>query len=103
MSIKPVPSGPTPRPGARTPVGKGPDVTPRPDEKVQGLQRGETPATDDVQVSAAARELQASTGAVPSGELSPERLGQVVDRLVKGHYEEEGVRDETVDRVSEDL
>lgn len=104
MSIKPLPSGSSPRPGARTPVGKASPLPPRSgDEKVRGTQRDDVPATDNVQVSAAARELQAGMGVVPSGELTPQRLGEVVEKLAKGGYEEEEVRQETVDRLEEDV
>jgi hypothetical protein len=107
MTIKPVPSGPTPRPGSGRPV----DATAKsPDTRVEGEARGRTrdeaaPAKDNVELSAAALELQGQAGAgeVPSGELSKERLNQVLDRLASGHYDRPEVRDETAERAGEDL
>jgi hypothetical protein len=107
MTIKPVPSGSTPRPGSRRPV----DATDKSaGKRVEGEVRGRTrdeaaPPKDNVELSAAALELQGQAGAgeVPSGELSPERLGRVLDRLASGHYDKPEVRDQAAERAGEDL
>jgi hypothetical protein len=64
-----------------------------------------TPAQDRVELSQAARELQAQLGLdkVPLAELPPERLREVLDRLKQGYYDRPEVRDEVLQRLAGEL
>jgi hypothetical protein len=61
-----------------------------------------TPARDRVELSEAARELQAQLGLdkVPIAELPPGRLREVLDRLKQGFYDRPEVRDELLRRLA---
>jgi len=106
MTVHPTPSGQTPRPGVtRTGKSESP-VTP---VRSGALPAPASPAPaakqDDVSISAQARELQQRdvTGGGPSGELSPERLHQVLGRISSGYYDQPQVQAAVVNRISRDL
>ncbi len=105
MTIKPVPSGPTPRPGARQPVQGKVAPEPRADEASRAPETARPAPGDNVQLSDAVKELhgQISAEAVPSGEIPPDRLADVMDRLAKGHYDRPEVKDQVVGRIADDL
>ena len=106
MTVRPTTSGQSSRPAiSRT------ERTATP-----GTQSGSRPAEtnttaasgvrrDDVQISAQARQLQQadSTARGTGGELSAERLRQVLGRMSSGHYDQPAVQDEVVRRLSQDL
>jgi hypothetical protein len=60
---------------------------------------------DAVVLSQAARQLQAGVAGepVPSGELSPDRLRRVLDRIQQGFYRTPEVERATLERLSADL
>ena len=59
----------------------------------------------DVTISAQARELQQRdvSGGGPSGELSPERLQEVLGRVSSGYYDTPKVQAAVVRRIAQDL
>jgi hypothetical protein len=65
----------------------------------------EAPARDRVELSEAARELQAQLGLdkIPVAELPPQRLREILDRLKQGYYDRPEVRDELLQRLAGDL
>lgn len=105
MSINPVPSGPTPKTGTRRPEDSATASPARADEKSPRTEGREGAKTDNVELSAAARELQGQVeaGSVPSGELSPERLDEIGKRLASGHYETDAVKADVVKQLAEDI
>jgi hypothetical protein len=106
MTVRPTTSGQTSRPAiSRTDrtATPGSPSTPRTGESnpaaASGVRR------DDVQISAQARQLQQSDSTTrgAGGELSAERLRQVLGRMSSGHYDQPAVQDEVVRRLSQDI
>jgi hypothetical protein len=103
MTVRPTPSGQTPRPpigrAQRSATPSSPSRTPEPATPAgSGVRR------DDVQISNQARELQQLGGATPaSGELSAGRLGQVLGRMNEGHYDSPEVQEQVVRRIAREL
>ena len=67
---------------------------------------GRGPArTDDVRISGPARGILTRSGesAVPQGELAPERLRGITQRIEQGHYGRPEVIDEVLRRLAQDL
>ena len=60
---------------------------------------------DNVQISSQARELQHMDSAArgPGGELSVDRLRQVVGRMNDGHYDQPEVQEQVVRLLARDL
>jgi hypothetical protein len=106
MTVRPTTSGQTPRPA----IGRA-DRTANP--AAASVSRQAEPNTpgasgvrrDDVQISVHARQLQqVEAGARGAGgELSADRLRQVLTRMGDGHYDRPDVQDEVVRRLSPDL
>jgi len=99
MDIRPTQPGQTPQtgPGSLKEKAGAPEV--------RSEDRSATPSggmpQDQVQLSAAVRDLQARLGLeqIPVGELSPERLREVVARVAEGHYDRPEVVDELARRL----
>ena len=103
MTVRPTPSGQTPRPAiGRTERAATPAPASRPAEPaapaVGGTRR------DDVQISAQARELQQLDAARGTGgELSPDRLHQILGRMNDGHYDRPDVQERVVRSLAREL
>ena len=104
MTVRPTPSGQNQGPGISR-LGRAPGTG-------APLRPGATPAPaspaakqDDVTISAQARELQQRdvSGGGPSGELSPERLQEVLGRVSSGYYDTPKVQAAVVRRIAQDL
>ena len=104
MTVRPTTTGQTPRPAiSRTDRTSSPVPASRPAEPnaatTSGVRR------DDVQISAQARQLQqvdsSARGSV--GELSSDRLRQVLGRMSDGHYDQPEVQAQVVSRLARDL
>ena len=106
MTVRPTTSGQTSRPAInrtdRTASPASPSAA-RPAEPsvtgASGVRR------DNVQISAQARQLQQAdpTTRGTSGELSADRLRQVLGRMSSGHYDQPEVQDQVVRQLSRDL
>jgi hypothetical protein len=106
MTVRPTTSGQTSRPAIsrtdRTATPGSPSAS-RPAETnttaASGVRR------DNVQISAQARQLQQTDSAArgTGGELSADRLRQVLSRMSSGHYDQPAVQDEVVRRLSQDI
>ena len=104
MTVRPTPSGQIPRsPIGRTDRTAGPAPASRPAEPASSHAPGVR--GDQVQISAQARQLQqldsASRG--PGGELSVDRLRQVLGRMNDGHYDRPDVQEQVIRRLASDL
>ncbi len=106
MTVRPTTSGQTPGPA----IGRT-DRTASP-TSASAARPAEPNATaapgarrDDVQISAQARQLQQvdSTTRGPGGELSADRLRQVLGRISDGHYDQPQVQDQVVRRLAHDI
>ena len=103
MTVRPTPSGQTPRPAiGRTERPATPAPASRPAEPappaVGGTRR------DDVQISPQARELQQLDAARSAGgELSADRLHQILGRMNDGHYDRPEVQDKVIRRLAREL
>jgi hypothetical protein len=66
---------------------------------------GKDEAADRVEISATAREIPELSNAepVPSGELTADRLGEVLGKLKRGFYEQPEVRATVVRLLARDL
>jgi hypothetical protein len=103
MSVRPTGSGQTHRPAIDRASQPLPGVTPGRTADARSLPSG-VPGRDDVRISDQARELQqADTTRGPAGELSADRLKQVLGRVAGGYYDQPQVRGEVVRRLSRDL
>lgn len=73
-------------------------------ERSKAAGRGPVKA-DDVRISGPARGIltRAGEGAVPQGEVEPERLRSITQRIEQGHYERPDVIDEVLRRLAQDL
>ena len=81
MAIDPLGTSGIPEAGAKRAGG-----VPLPEQDAAaGKAAGKAPATDSVEVSAAARELAAPD--IPTGTLSADRLREVTQRLADGSYD----------------
>ena len=58
---------------------------------------------DQVELSEAARELQANLATRPPADLSPERWNTILGRLSQGHYDRPDVRDRIIERLAHEL
>jgi len=105
MTVRPTPSGQNPRPAiSRTerPLTPAPASGSRTPDQANSA--SPAPQRDDVQISAQARGLQqADTTRAVGGELSADRLHQVLGRMTDGHYDSPEVQDQVVRRVARDL
>jgi len=104
MTVRPTTSGQTPRPAiSRTDRTATPSSASRPAEPSTTAAFGVR--GDDVQISAQARQLQQADSATrgTGGELSADRLRQVLGRMSSGHYDRPEVQDQVVRRLSRDL
>jgi hypothetical protein len=107
MTVRPTSSGQIPG----TAIGRsdrtaGPAPASRPTEPNTTSASGTTGTRrDDVQISAQARQLQQADAATrgPAGELSAERLRQVLGRMNDGHYDQPEVQDTVLRRVAREL
>ncbi len=99
MDIRPTQPGQTPQTGPGSLKEKAGIPATRSEDR-PATQSGEMPQ-DQVQLSAAVRDLQARLGLeqIPVGELSPERLREVVARVAEGHYDRPEVVDELARRL----
>jgi hypothetical protein len=99
MNIRPTQPGQTPQsgPGSLQENTGTPAVRPeeRPATQAPGIPE------DQVQLSAAVRDLQARLGLeqIPAGEMSPERLREIVARVAGGHYDQPEVIAELARRL----
>lgn len=104
MTVRPTSSGQIPRPAiGRTDRTAGPVSASRPADPSAPTTSGVN--RDDVQISSQARELQQMDSAArgPGGELSVERMRQVLGRMNDGHYDQPEVQDQVVRRLARDL
>ena len=104
MTVRPTPSDPSPRPGIRrTDRPAAPSVPARSSDPAAPATSGTR--RDDVQISSQARELQQMDTETrgPGGELSAERLKQVLGRVSDGHYDRPEVRDQVLHQLRKDL
>ena len=104
MTVRPTTSGQTPRPAiSRTDRTANPASASRPTDSVAPAASGVR--RDDVQISAQARKLQQvdSTARGSVGELSADRLRQVLGRMSDGHYDRPEVQDQALRQLSRDL
>lgn len=103
MTVRPTPSGQTPRPAiARSGKSDATTAPRRPNEAP--LPPTRTNGGDDVQISTEARDLQAlgaTQGGAPA--LAPDRLRQVLQRMSDGHYDRPEVQSEVVRRIAKEL
>jgi hypothetical protein len=101
MDIKPTTPGRTPGAGAGRIDKALPGTPARPDEKPVPRPSPLSEKRDDLDISAAARELQGNAGsqAAATSELTPERLREIMGRIASGHYDRPEVRDELVRRL----
>lgn len=102
MNIRPVDPSKTPgasagRAGEATPVERDERTVPKADKA--------RPASDHIELSDAALELQAKLGLDTKSisQLSPEQLRHVLERLSSGYYDRNEVRDEVLRRLAGDL
>lgn len=103
MTVRPTPSGQHPGIGIssaqRASVGSTPQRQSEPTPVAARDSR-----RDDVQISAAARELQeAGASSPPTPELSAARMQQVLGRMSEGHYDRPDVQQEVLRRLLNDL
>jgi hypothetical protein len=104
MTVRPTSSGQIPRPAlGRTDRTAGSAAAPRQAEP--GGPTAPGVSRDDVQISAQARQLQQLDSAArgPGGELSADRLRQVLGRMTDGHYDRPEVQEQVVRRIARDL
>src|SRR5215468_3491084 len=102
MSVRPTGSGQTPRPGIDRASQPLPATTPGRAADVRSLPLA--PGRDDVRISSQARELQtkqADSSRGPAGEISADRLREVLGRLAGGYYDQPQVRGEVVRRLAQ--
>jgi hypothetical protein len=59
--------------------------------------------SDQVELSEAARELQANLATRAPADLSPERWNAILGRLSQGHYDRPEVRDRIIERLAHEL
>lgn len=104
MTVRPTPSGQTPR----SPIGRTDRTAPSAPSQRQAEPNPAAAAGvrgDRVQISSQARELQqldlAARG--PGGELPAERLRQVLGRMNDGHYDRPDVQEQVIRRLARDL
>ena len=104
MTVRPTSSGQIPRPAlGRTDRTASPAPASRPAEAgapaTPGVNR------DDVQISSQARQLQQLDSAArgPGGELSADRLRQVLGRMNDGHYDRPEVQEQVVRQLAREL
>jgi anti-sigma28 factor (negative regulator of flagellin synthesis) len=104
MTVRPTTSGQTPRPAiGRTDRTAASASTSRPTEAntpaASGVRR------DDVQISAQARQLQQldSAARATGGDLSADRLKQILGRMNDGHYDQPDVQDKVIRNITRDL
>lgn len=74
---------------------------------VQPLRRDRTgserPAVSDrVELSSTAQEIQGASlgGRVAGSQLSPDRMGRILERMQSGYYDQPAVRDAILERVA---
>ena len=104
MTVRPTTSGQTPNPGVnRTGMPAVPATPARPSDASAAPPIAQR--RDDVQISSQARELQQmdSGNSGPAGEIQPDRLKEVLNRVSGGYYDQPSVRNEVVRRLSQDL
>lgn len=106
MNIRPPQSGQT----SRTPLSRAnspavPGSSPRPADSGQANSSAAAPQRDAVQISAQARQLQASDapGREDAGALDPQRLTQILQRMSDGHYDRPEVQDAVLKRIAAEL
>lgn len=102
MTIRPTSSGTSPRiEGSRG------DTVTRSGRKSERAATTGAPSTssDEVRISAPARQLLAQSGpeAVPQGEVSPDRLLTLSERIAQGHYDQPEIIDAVLRRLSAEL
>lgn len=106
MTIRPPQSGQT----SRTPLSRAntpavPGSPARPADSGQTSAPAAAPRRDAVQISAQARQLQASDAPAreESSALAPERLSQILQRMSDGHYDRPEVQDAVLKRIAAEL
>ena len=99
MDIRPTQPGQTPQTGPGSLKENAGAPAPRPEPREATAPAG-TPQ-DQVQLSAAVRDLQARLGLeqIPVAELTPERLRAIVARVASGHYDRPEVVEELARRL----
>jgi hypothetical protein len=99
MNIRPTQPGQTPQTGPGSLKENAGVPAARPEER-PATQPAGTPQ-DQVQLSAAVRDLQARLGLeqIPVSEMSPERLREILARVASGHYDHPDVVDELARRL----
>ena len=107
MTVRPTPSGQTPGPGiARTGKPSSPSAPVRPDATPAPAPAAPAAKQQDgVTISPQGRELQQrdAGGASASGELSAERLQEVLGRISSGYYDQPQIQAAVVSRLARDL
>lgn len=105
MTIRPPQSGQT----SRTPLSRAntpavPGSSPRPADSGP-TNAPAAPRRDAVQISAQARQLQASDapGREDASALEPQRLSQILQRMSDGHYDRPEVQDAVLKRIAAEL
>lgn len=106
MTIRPPQSGQT----SRTPLQRA-NASPLPANAPRNADAGAAtptpaaPARDAVQISAQARQLQASNAPErdENHALSPDRLRTILQRMSDGHYDRPEVQDAVLKRIAEEI
>jgi len=104
MSVRPTPSGQLPSPNVDR-SGRALPAAPSARSGDASAVPGTASGRDDVQISSQARGLQqqGTAGGSPSGELSGDRMKEILGRIASGHYDRADVREQVIERVAADL